>query len=130
MALSEEEQRKLDQIERALRRDDPGFASLVNIGWLQRHRRLLAALVFVGGLLALLAGAVLALGAPVAGVVISAVGFMVMVAGVWLLVPGRRGAWGHGAGSRGAHPGSKRSRMEERLRNRFDHPDGQSQGAG
>ena len=32
MELSEYEQRKLDEIEQALHRDDPGFAGSINIG--------------------------------------------------------------------------------------------------
>src|SRR5450631_3034055 len=81
MALSEFEQRKLDEIERALHRDDPGFVSAINMGAMRRHGRFVAAVVFVVGLLALVAGVVLAQGLPLVGVAVSVLGFVVMVAG-------------------------------------------------
>jgi len=124
MALSEFEQRKLDEIERALHRDDPGFVSAINMGAMRRHGRFVAAVVFVVGLLALVAGVVLAQGLPLVGVAVSVLGFVVMVAGAGLVVSGRPGTGGN-AGDAGAHRGStRRSRMEDRLRHRFDHPDG------
>ena len=124
MALSEFEQRKLDEIERALHRDDPGFVSAIKMGAMQRHGRFVAAVVFVVGLLALVAGVVLAQGLPLVGVAVSVLGFVVMVAGAGLFVSGRPGTGGN-AGDAGAHRGStRRSRMEDRLRHRFDHPDG------
>src|SRR5450755_2464835 len=128
MALSEFEQRKLDEIERALHRDDPGFASAIKtsaikMGAMRRHGRFVAVVVFVVGLLALVAGVVLAQGLPLVGVAVSVLGFVVMVAGAGLFVSGRPGAGGN-AGDAGAHRGStRRSRMEDRLRHRFDHPD-------
>ena len=47
MALSEYEQRRLDEIERALHSEDPHFAGAINIGAMLRHRRLVAAAVGV-----------------------------------------------------------------------------------
>ena len=92
MALSEYEQRRLDEIERALHRDDPGFADAINIGTRRRHRRLVAALVFLVGSVMLVAGAVLAQGLPLVGVPVSVLGFVVMVAGAGLIHPGRPAA--------------------------------------
>ena len=60
MALSEYEQRKLDEIQRALHRDDPGFADAINIGTEATARRTVAAPAFLVGLLVTVAGAVLA----------------------------------------------------------------------
>ena len=86
MALSEYEQRKLDEIERALHRDDPGFAGTINFAAMRRHRRLVAAAVFVIGLLMLAFGAVLAQGPPLVGVAVSVLGFVVTVAGAGLFL--------------------------------------------
>jgi predicted membrane channel-forming protein YqfA (hemolysin III family) len=124
MALAEYEQRKLDEIERALHSDDPGFAGSINIGAVRRHRRLVAAVVFVVGLLVLVVGAVFAQGLPLIGVAGSVLGFVVMVAGAGLFVSGQPGPGGT-AGERDAHPGTtRRSRLEDRFRSRFEHPDG------
>jgi hypothetical protein len=89
MALSEYEQRKLDEIESALHVADPGFASALDFAALRRHRRLVAAVVFATGLLVLVAGAVLAQGPPLIGVAGSVLGFGVMVAAAGPLLPGR-----------------------------------------
>ena len=75
MELSEYEQRKLDEIERALHRDDPGFAGTLNFATMRRHRRLVAAVIVATGLLVLVAGAVLAQGPPLVGAAVSVLGF-------------------------------------------------------
>ena len=85
MALSEYEQRKLDEIERSLHSDDPALATILDSGLVRRRRRSVAVVVFVGGLVGLLGGVVVALNLPLVGVVISVVGFMAMGAGVGLL---------------------------------------------
>jgi len=121
--VSEYEQRKLDEIERSLHSDDPTLSTILNSGVIRRHRRVVAVLTFVGGLVALVAGAA-AQSLPIIGVVVSVLGFVAMFGGAGLFVADRRripqvaaGA-GHGAES---HPEpSWRSRMEERFRNRFD----------
>ena len=121
--MSEYEQRKLDEIERSLHSDDPTLSTILNSGVIRRHRRVVAVLTFVGGLVALVAGAA-AQSLPIIGVVVSVLGFVAMFGGAGLFVADRRripqvaaGA-GHGAAS---HPEpSWRSRMEERFRNRFD----------
>jgi hypothetical protein len=124
MALSEYEQRKLDEIERALHRDDPGFAGTINFATMRRHRRLVAAAVFVVGLLVLVVGAVLAQGPPLVGVAVSVLGFLVMVAGAGLFFSGRPGPEGNSGDTAARHPGpTGRSRMENRFRRRFERPD-------
>jgi peptidoglycan/LPS O-acetylase OafA/YrhL len=123
MALSEYEQRTLDDIERALHRTDPGFTGAFNFAAMRRHRRLVAAVVFASGLLVLVGGAVLAQGPPLVGVAVSVLGFVVMVAGGGLFLSGRRGPQRY-AEAKVAHPGPRmRSRMEDRFRHRFEHPD-------
>src|SRR6476646_5113963 len=98
MALSEYEQRKLDEIERALRRADPGFAGTLNLAALRRHRRLVAAVTF-------------------------AVGLLVLVAAAGPLLPGRPRSQRE-EGTKHVHPGRpRRSGMEDRFRRRFEHPD-------
>jgi hypothetical protein len=123
MELSEYEQRRLDEIERALHRDDPGFAGSINIGTMRRHRRLVSAAVFAIGVLVLVVGAVLAQRLPLVGVAASVLGFVVMVAGAGLFLRGRSGSHPN-AGDRDAHPGRTGwPRMANRLRRRFEHPD-------
>ena len=97
MALSEYEQRELDEIERSLHGDALGWATILD-SVVRRHRMSVAALTFVGGLVAL-GGAVTALSLPVLGVVISVTGFVAMGVGVGLFMSGsaphptlRRGA--------------------------------------
>ena len=123
MELSEYEQRKLDEIERALHRDDPGFAGSINIGAMRRHRRLVAAAVVLIGVLLLVVGAILAQGLPLVGVAVSVLGFVVMVAGAGLFLRGRPGSQTNAADG-DAHPGRTRwSRVDDRFRRRFKPPD-------
>ena len=123
MALSEYERRKLDEIERALRRADPGFAGTLNFAALRRRRRVVAVAIFAAGLLVLVGGAVLAQGPPVVGAAVSVLGFVTMVAAAGPLLPGRPGPQRH-AGTRHVHPGrTRRSGLEDRFRRRFEQPD-------
>jgi Protein of unknown function (DUF3040) len=78
LALSEYEQRKLDEIERSLHSDDPVLATILDTGVVRRHRRGVAVAVLVGGLVGLMGGMVTALSLPLLGVVISVVGFVAM----------------------------------------------------
>lgn len=123
MALSEHEQRMLDAIEQALFEDDPKFHSAVNPDKLRRRKPALAIALFCFGLVALVAGAMVAtLVLPAVGIPLAVIGFLLMVGGVGLMV--------YGVPSRGvpAKPMSTKkdptsplaSRMEERLRRRFD----------
>lgn len=124
MPLSEHEQRLLDEIEQALYAEDPKFASSVRSA--RRHRRVRSSLLIS------VLGVVIGLGLVLVGllanlIVLSVIGFVLLVAG-----------FGYGAQSlrhrasgttpaepsgpaRGApKPGSLRSRMEDRMRRRFD----------
>ena len=122
MALSEYERRKLEEIERSLHRDDPALATILVSGVVRRHRPVVAAVVFAGGLGALVAGAVTAGSLPALGVAMSVLGFAAMVGGAGLFfsgpVPARRAAAAGGSGSRSGS--SWRARMEAWLRGRFE----------
>ena len=87
MALSEHEQRLLDQLGAALAAEDPKLANTLRGSrsrTLHRRRAALAGLGFVVGVVALLAGMQF-------GWVISVVGFVVMLASTVLAI----GAWQH-----------------------------------
>jgi hypothetical protein len=126
MALSEYEQRKLDEIERSLHSDDPTLSTILDSGVILRHRRVAAVLIFVGGLVALVAGAVATQSLPIVGVAVSVLGFVAMFGGAGLFVAGRRHirqvAAGAGRGAASHPEPSWRKRMEERFRTRFDQP--------
>jgi hypothetical protein len=92
MPLSEDDRRRLDEIEHALTRDDPQFAARVNVQW-RRRRRLLGALTcFIVGAVLLIAGLVTTHAVIVIGVIIAVAGLgaMVAAAGVLLYGPRRR----------------------------------------
>jgi hypothetical protein len=92
MGLSESEQRKLDEIERALQREDPGFAASISIQRVRR-RRIVLAIAFLLGVVVLLIGLVLTAQSVIVGVVISVVGLLTMLAGVGVFFRGpRRGS--------------------------------------
>jgi Protein of unknown function (DUF3040) len=59
MPLSEDDQRKLDQIEQALTKDDPRFAETVNIDRWRRRRIVLACASFTIGMVVLIVGLVI-----------------------------------------------------------------------
>lgn len=90
MALSEYEQRKLDEMEAALRRDDPGFAVNVSIDRVRLRRRVGAALEFVLGMVVLVGGLVATAVSVLAGVLISTVGLMIMVVAAVAVIRWRR----------------------------------------
>jgi len=122
MPLSEHEQRMLDEIERALYQDDPKFATSVNVSRIRRRRPILAAIAFVVGLVLLVVGVIATQSVLTLGVIVSVVGFLVMVGSVGLFVfgqPGARAA-GKSAPSSSAANNSLSDRMEERFRRRFD----------
>jgi hypothetical protein len=122
--LSEHEQRLLDEIEQALYAEDPKFASSVRSA--RRHRRLRSSLLLAG------AGVVVGLGMVLVGllaniIVLSVIGFVLLVAGFGYGAQSlrHRGAAGRGSGDNSVprsapRPGSLRSRMEDRMRRRFD----------
>jgi multidrug efflux pump subunit AcrB len=89
MALSDGEQRRLDEIERALRSEDPGFAATITISRVRRHRAVVAAVAFVLGMLCLVVGLVTTDAALWAGIAIAVIGVLAMVgATVLYLRPG------------------------------------------
>jgi uncharacterized membrane protein len=124
MPLSEHEQRMLDQIERALYQDDPKFASSVDERRIRRRRPFIAGIAFVLGLVCLVSGVMLAQNSTQLGLGIAAsvLGFLLMVAGVAMIVFGQSAARSSVAPAAGAKKASSTlsNRMEERFRRRFD----------
>ncbi|MGI8614224.1 MAG: DUF3040 domain-containing protein [Nocardioidaceae bacterium] len=133
MPLSEEEQRLLEQMEQALAAEDPKFASTLRGSALvarSRRQALLAALVFLVGVVVLMTGAVGRL------TLVAVVGFLLMLGSAYACVTALRRAQRGGsaeeeaaaaasrrpAGGRAAERagGSFMSRMEERWRRRRD----------
>jgi hypothetical protein len=142
--LSEEELRLLEQMERALVEEDPKFASTLRGTTLRqsaRRKAILAGVVFVGGIVLLMTGAIAEV--PVVGIL----GFVIMLVSATIgltVLRGQRGATGGeaarptGSTSRGgftvieggrtsrprrqrsssAKHGSFMERMEERWRRR------------
>jgi hypothetical protein len=80
MALSKDEQRTLEEIERALLGDDPKFAASVNLDQFGHHRLIVGALGFLLGLVLLLVGTVMTQGFLAVGVIVSVAGFVTMFA--------------------------------------------------
>ena len=144
MPLSEEELRLLEQMERALVEEDPKFASTLRGTTLRqsaRRKAILAGVVFVGGVVLLMTGAIAEV--PVVGIV----GFVIMLVSATIgltVLRGQRGVTGGEAarptgstsrggftvidGGRTSRPRRQRSssskhgsfmeRMEERWRRR------------
>ncbi|MFG2000084.1 DUF3040 domain-containing protein [Spirillospora sp. NPDC048911] len=126
MPLSEHEQRMLDQIEQALYTEDPKFAHAVRSTNPQVHykRRIVkAALGFVVGVCALMAGLVVNAGPVTIG--ISVAGFVLMVVCcVWALSSWKRMTGVGTEPERGTQSRPAKSgfmdRMEERWRKRTE----------
>jgi hypothetical protein len=120
--LSEHEQRLLDQIEQALYAEDPKFASAVRSARSRSRTRrslTLAILGVVAGLGLVLVGLITSL------IVLSVVGFVLLVAAIGFGVQSLRTRTPHGVENRAqpgrvARPSGLRGRMEDRLRRRFD----------
>ena len=92
MPLSEGEQRRLDEIELALRTDDPKFVATITIEHLRRQHVVVASTIFVLGMIALVSGLVVTDATLWVGVIISLVGVGAMVTGVFVhFRPGRLG---------------------------------------
>jgi len=88
MPLSEDDQRRLDEIERSLTRYDPQFAARVSVQW-RRRRRLLSAITgFAVGAVLLIAGLVTTHAVIVIGVIIAVAGLWAMVAAAGVLLYG------------------------------------------
>ncbi len=94
MPLSEEELRLLEQMERALVEEDPKFASTLRGTTLRqsaRRKAILAGVVFVGGIVVLMAGVIAEI--PVIGIV----GFVIMLVSATIgltVLRGQRGVTG------------------------------------
>ena len=122
MPLSDHEQRLLDQIEQALYAEDPKFAASVrSVRARSRTRRgaVLCALGVLAGLALVLVGLITNL------IALSVIGFVLVVGACGYAVQLVRGRDSSGAGpaaTGGSAPraGGIKSRMEDRLRRRFD----------
>ena len=79
MALSEDDQRRIDEIERALIDQDPVFSRTMTIEHLRRRRFQARAAWFCVGVLLLVCGLIWTQGSLAWGVFISVAGFIVMV---------------------------------------------------
>ncbi|MFT3872157.1 MAG: DUF3040 domain-containing protein [Nocardioides sp.] len=118
MPLSEEELRLLEQMERALVRDDPKLASTLRGTAMRRAARrrvVVAVLGFVIGVAVLMSGAILRM------TVVGILGFVVMLATATVAVS----SW-HGGSTEGGDPAprvSLRDRLEERWRRHHDDHD-------
>ena len=133
MPLSEHEQRLLEQIEQALYAEDPKFAQswrVRDLRSLRRARALRAGLVILLGLGALIAGVIVQADNAVLGVVLGVAGFLLMLAGAWLVTLVRQkptpasvagdptaGPTAKAARNRGQRQ-SLKSRLEERWERR------------
>ena len=123
MPLSDHEQRLLDEIEQALYAEDPKFAASVRKARARSRTRrsaVLCAFGVVAGLALVLVGLLTTL------IALSVVGFVLVVGSCGYAAQLLRGH-GHGApapegstSSRAPRPTGLKSRMEERLRKRFD----------
>jgi uncharacterized membrane protein YgcG len=124
--LSDHEQRLLDEIEQALYAEDPKFAASVRAARTRSRTRRSAVLCVLGvvaGLALVLVGLITNL------IVLSVIGFVLVVGSCGYAVQVLRGRNRSNAGpsggsgstpSRAPRPGGLKSRMEERLRRRFD----------
>ena len=90
MALSNDEQHTLDEIERALRDEDPVFVHTVDFDRLRLRRVMTGALVFLLGMVVLVAGEVAAQAQLAVGVCVGLAGFVTMFAAAGWVFIGRR----------------------------------------
>jgi len=121
--LSEHEQRLLEQIEQALYAEDPKFASAVRAGRSRVHTRrwiIIASIGVLAGLAVVLVGLLAKL------IVLGVVGFVLIVASCVYAATmlgskstSRSAEVGDASAPKARRPGV-RSRMEDRLRKRFD----------
>jgi len=85
MPLTDGERRSLDEIERALQRDDPEFAAAIDIDRLRElrlRRMIIPAVSFLLGMVALVGGLVTTHEQLVVGVVIGVTGVLIMAGAV------------------------------------------------
>ncbi len=91
MPLSEDDQRRLDEIERALQRDDPKFTAGHSLERFRRRRLVAAGAVVLIGMVLLVVGVAVTQAALPLGVIISVAGFLTMVGGAAVLIRRHRG---------------------------------------
>jgi hypothetical protein len=120
--LSEHEQRLLDEIEQALYAEDPKFAASVRAARRPSRTRRLAILCVLGVLVGL---ALVFVGLFTTLIPLSVVGFVLVVSAAGYAATGLRHrgqarSGGTPSNVRQLRAGGLRSRMEERLRRRFD----------
>ena len=122
MPLSEHEQRLLDEIEQALYAEDPKFASAVRSARSRRPRLRSSLLTSVLGIVVGLALVLVGLLATI--IVLSVIGFVLLVAGCAYAVQSVRHREStdtdEPTATRPPRNGGMRTRMEDRLRRRFD----------
>ena len=82
MPLSKQEQRTLDDIERALRDDDPRFVNAVRFDHVRRHRALVGGTTLILGMILLVVGEIAAQAQLATGMIVSIAGFLVMFAAI------------------------------------------------
>jgi hypothetical protein len=119
--LSEHEQKLLDQIEQALYAEDPKFASAVRSARSRSRTRRSIVLSVLG----VLVGLGLVLVGLVTSIIVAVVGFVLVVASCgWAAQSLRSRAAGPGDAmppvGRAGRQAGLRTRMEDRLRRRFD----------
>lgn len=129
MPLSEHEQRLLEQIEQSLYAEDPKFARswrTKDPGTVRRNTLVRAALLFVAGLAALLAGVITLNANTVAGIAVGVAGFLLMLGAAWYGLSTRQrlsaapsGA-PSGASSRRKRPRGPRRSLSARLEERWE----------
>jgi hypothetical protein len=90
MALSDGEQRRLDEIAQGLTIEDPSFAQRITHDGLRRPRLVVAVLIFVMGMVALITGLVITDASLWFGLVILIAGVAAMGTAVVLVVRERR----------------------------------------
>jgi Protein of unknown function (DUF3040) len=120
--LSEHEQRLLEQIEQSLYAEDPKFArtwSARDLNSLKRARIVRAAIAFVVGLAALLAGVMTLNGHTSLGIGLGVGGFVIMLLAAWFAFA-TRGLARPPASPRKPARRSVLARLEERWQHRQD----------
>jgi len=99
--LSGDEQRRLDEIERSLIRDDPKFAAKVTIDRVRRSRVRIAIGLLVLGAGVIVIGLIVSLGIPAVGVVVVVAGLLTVAGSAVLMMRALQGVSG-GPASPGA----------------------------
>jgi heme A synthase len=123
MPLSEHEQRLFHEIEQALYAEDPKFASSVRSGRPRNRVRLMLVLSVLGVLVGL---AVVLIGLTANVILVGVLGFVLIVSSCVVAASALRGPRQNSAASLSANQasanrsGSLRTKMEDRMRRRFE----------